>query len=113
MWSFTFFVLSLSHTHIALASSFALVHRSHSRARADVDMGSHTWSYFFGPSTVTVSCIRAMIDNDYFDEGMGHDPGKETIPEPQSDKAVVFEEFFTAGLRMPPHPVLSDILLKF
>jgi hypothetical protein len=25
----------------------------------------------------------------------------------------VFEEFFTIGLRMPLHPVLSDILLKF
>jgi tRNA A37 threonylcarbamoyladenosine synthetase subunit TsaC/SUA5/YrdC len=25
----------------------------------------------------------------------------------------VFEEFFTASLRMPSHPVLSDILLKF
>jgi hypothetical protein len=25
----------------------------------------------------------------------------------------VFEEFFTAGPRMPPHPMLSDILLKF
>jgi hypothetical protein len=26
---------------------------------------------------------------------------------------MVFEEFFTVGLSMPPHPVLSDILLKF
>jgi hypothetical protein len=26
---------------------------------------------------------------------------------------VVFDEFFTIGLRMPPHPVLFDILLKF
>jgi hypothetical protein len=24
-----------------------------------------------------------------------------------------FEESFTAKLRMPPHPILSDILLKF
>jgi hypothetical protein len=86
---------------------------SHSRARADVDEGSCTRSYFFGPSTMTVSRFRAMIDNCYFDEGMGHEPGEETILEPQSDKAMVFEEFFTAGLRMPPHPVLSDLLLKF
>jgi hypothetical protein len=28
-------------------------------------------------------------------------------------EAVVFEEFFSAGLRMPPHPMLADILLKF
>jgi tRNA A37 threonylcarbamoyladenosine synthetase subunit TsaC/SUA5/YrdC len=35
------------------------------------------------------------------------------VPEHNGDKAVVFEEFFTTGLRMPPHPVLVDILLKF
>jgi hypothetical protein len=35
------------------------------------------------------------------------------IPEPDDDEAVVFEEFFVAGLCMPPHPTLNDILLKF
>jgi hypothetical protein len=25
----------------------------------------------------------------------------------------MFEEFFAAGLRMSPHPVLADILVKF
>jgi hypothetical protein len=29
------------------------------------------------------------------------------------DEAVVFEEFFIAGLYMPPHPALAAILLKF
>jgi hypothetical protein len=29
------------------------------------------------------------------------------------DEAVVFEEFFIAGLYMPPHPTLAAILLKF
>jgi hypothetical protein len=33
--------------------------------------------------------------------------------EPNDDKAVVFEEFFIAGLYMPPHPALAAILLKF
>jgi hypothetical protein len=54
-----------------------------------------------------------MIDRDYFAKGMGHEPGEETVPEPNPDEAVVFEEFFTVGLWMPPHPVLSDILPKF
>jgi hypothetical protein len=54
-----------------------------------------------------------MIDDGYFDEGMGRELGEETVPEPNPDEVVVFEEFFTAGLRMPPHPVLVDILLKF
>jgi hypothetical protein len=54
-----------------------------------------------------------MIDSSYFIEGMDHEPGEETVPEPNPDEVVVFEEFFTPGLRMPPHPVLADILLKF
>jgi hypothetical protein len=78
-----------------------------------VDEGSSTQNYYFGPSTVTVSCIQGMIDNGYFAEGMGCEPGEETVLEPQSNEAVVFEEFFTARLRMPPHLALSDILLKF
>jgi hypothetical protein len=86
---------------------------SHSRAGVDTDEGSRTRSYYFGPSTVTVSHIREMIVNGYFAEGMGHEPREETVPEPYTDEVVVFEEFFTAGLRMPPHPVLSNILLKF
>jgi hypothetical protein len=53
-----------------------------------------------------------MIDHDYFTEGMGREPGEETVLEPHSDKAVVFEEFFAAGLRMTPRPILTDILLK-
>jgi hypothetical protein len=35
------------------------------------------------------------------------------MSELDDDEAVVFEEFFIAGLHMPPHPALADILLKF
>jgi hypothetical protein len=49
---------------------------SHDRASDDMDEGSHTRSYFFGPSTVTVSRIRGMIDNGYFVEGMAREPGQ-------------------------------------
>jgi hypothetical protein len=68
---------------------------------------------FFGPSTVTISCVREMIDRGYFAEGGGRVSGEETVSEPNGDEAVIFEELFTVGLRMPPHPVLSNILLKF
>jgi hypothetical protein len=77
-----------------------------------VDKGAHSWS-FFGPLIVTISRIRGMIDSGYFAEGMGHEPRQETVPEPNPNEAVVFEEFFAASLRMPPHPVLSNSLLKF
>jgi hypothetical protein len=74
---------------------------SHSGAGDDVNEGSHTQSYYFGPSTMAVSRVRGMIDHDYFAEGMGRKLEEETIPEPNADEAVVFEEFFTTGLRMP------------
>jgi hypothetical protein len=35
------------------------------------------------------------------------------VPEPDNDEAVVYEDFFIAGLRMPPHLALPDILLHF
>jgi hypothetical protein len=70
-------------------------------------------SCFFGPLTVTVSQIHGMIDSDYFSEGMGRDPGEEAVLEPNPDEALVFEELFTAGLWMPSHPMLSDIMLMF
>jgi hypothetical protein len=48
-----------------------------------------------------------------FPKAWGREPGEETIREPNPDEVVVFEEFFTAGFRMPPYPMLVDILLKF
>jgi hypothetical protein len=86
---------------------------SHSRAGGYFDEGSHTHSYYFGPSTVTVCRIREMIDHGYFAKGSARVPGEETVLDPTGDEVVVFEEFLTTGLRMPPHLVLSDILLKF
>jgi hypothetical protein len=54
-----------------------------------------------------------MLDNGYFANAMGHEPREEIVPEPHTDEVVLFEEFFTAGLRMRPHPVLDAILLKY
>jgi hypothetical protein len=55
---------------------------------------------------VIVSRIHGMVDNGYFTDGMGHEPGEETIPEPNVDEAMVFKEFFSTGLRIPLHPLL-------
>jgi hypothetical protein len=48
-----------------------------------------------------------MIDNEYFVEGATRVLGEETILEPNGDEAVVFDEQFTAGLRMPLHRPLE------
>jgi hypothetical protein len=77
------------------------------------DGGSHTRGCYFGPSTVTVSRIRDMMDQGYFTEGGARAPGEETIPELERNEAIVFEEIFTTRLRMSSNPILSDILLKF
>jgi hypothetical protein len=37
----------------------------------------------------------------------------QSILDPRMNETVVFKDFFTAGLCMPPHPVLVDILCKF
>jgi hypothetical protein len=42
-----------------------------------------------------------------------HESGEETVPEPNTNVVVVFEEIFAAGLQMPPHPTFMKILLKF
>jgi hypothetical protein len=49
----------------------------------------------------------------YFAEGSVCEPREETISELADDDAIVFEEFFTTGLHMPPHPALTEILIKF
>jgi hypothetical protein len=49
----------------------------------------------------------------YFTEGAAQELGEEVVPEPAEDEAIVFQEFFAAGLQMPPQPVLADILVKF
>jgi hypothetical protein len=43
---------------------------------------------------------------------MGHEPREQTVPKPNVDEALLFE-LFSAGLRMPLHPMLSAILLKY
>jgi hypothetical protein len=62
---------------------------------------------------VTVSQILRMVDDGYFVDGMGGEPKEETIPELNVDEAVLFDGGYCAGLRMPPHPMFSAILLKY
>jgi O-methyltransferase involved in polyketide biosynthesis len=49
----------------------------------------------------------------YFAEGAVRELWEEIVLEPAEDEAIVFEEFFTARLWMPPQPVLADILVRF
>jgi hypothetical protein len=69
--------------------------------------------YCFGVSMITLGQIHKMADKGYFAEGEARAVGEEMTPETQEDDAVIFEYFFVAGLRMPLHPALADILIKF
>jgi hypothetical protein len=68
------------------------------------DVVDGSLSFLFEPSIVTINWVCGMIDIGYFAVVMGHEPREETFPEPHSDEAVIFQEFFSAGLRMPPTP---------
>jgi hypothetical protein len=71
------------------------------------------WSYVFVAYSVTMGRIRQLESLGYFAEGSAREPWEETVPEPNTDDAIVFKEFFAAGLRMPPYPAFTEILLKF
>jgi hypothetical protein len=71
-------------------------------------------SYDFGLSKVKISRITSLKKSArYFPMGFARAPGMESVPAPQENEAVVFEDFFIDGLRIPPHPVLREILCKF
>ena len=37
----------------------------------------------------------------------------ETVPNPEDAEVVIFKEFFEAGLRFPPHPLVIGVLKRF
>jgi hypothetical protein len=67
-----------------------------SQSAGDVNAASDESSrnYCFGSSIITVSRIQEMMMLNYFTEGDAHAPEEETVPEPEDDKTVIFEEFF-------------------
>jgi hypothetical protein len=67
-------------------------------------------TYDFGMSNVRKARIRAMEHVSYFLKGHARSPSPEIVPTPQLDEAIVFENLFSAGFCMPPHPVLTEIL---
>jgi hypothetical protein len=71
-------------------------------------------SFDFVWSKVMRSCVLGLESSSrFFPQGFAQPPGIESVPVPKGDEAVVFEDFFVAGLRKPPHRVLLDILHNF
>jgi hypothetical protein len=50
-------------------------------------------TYYFRSSTITVGKIKEMKEKGYFPEGEARALGAETVPEPNGDEAVMYEDF--------------------
>jgi hypothetical protein len=70
-------------------------------------------SFYFGQSKVTQGRISDLESSRCFPKYFARHPGMESVLDPKENEAVVFEDFFAAGLCIPPHSVLLDILHKF
>jgi hypothetical protein len=68
-------------------------------------------TFGFGLSNVGKTCVTSLeTSRHYFLKGYYRMLGMETVPQPQANEVVFFEDFFTVVLRMLPHPVLTEIL---
>jgi hypothetical protein len=65
-----------------------------------------------GTSKISSVCMVEMRRLGYFGDGIGWVPGAEKIPEPEGE-LVVFEAFFVAGLRLPAHRFVVEVLRWF
>jgi hypothetical protein len=66
----------------------------------------------FGVSWMSTVRMQDMQQLGYFGGGVAHVPGTEEVPEPEGE-LVVFEAFFAAGLRLPAHRFVGEVLRRF
>jgi hypothetical protein len=66
----------------------------------------------FGTSRISSVRVQEMQQLGYFGDGVGRVPGAEEIPEPEGE-LVMFEAFFIAGLRLPAHRFVAEVLQRF
>jgi hypothetical protein len=66
----------------------------------------------FGVSRMSSGHVQDMQQLGYFGGGVARVPGAEEVPE-QEGELVVFEAFFAAGLRLPTHRFVAEVLRRF
>jgi hypothetical protein len=66
----------------------------------------------FGVSRISSVRVQDMQQLGYFGNGVGRVLGVEEIPEPEGE-IVVFEAFFIAGLRLPAHRFVAEVLQRY
>jgi hypothetical protein len=63
----------------------------------------------FGASRMSSVRVQDIQQLGYFGSGVARVPGTEEVPEPEGE-LVVFEAFFSAGLRLPAHRFVGEVL---
>jgi hypothetical protein len=66
----------------------------------------------FGVSRMSSVRVQDMQRLGYFGGGVARVPGMEEVLEPEGE-LVVFEAFFAAGLRLPAHRFVGEVLCRF
>jgi hypothetical protein len=66
----------------------------------------------FGVSRISSVRVHDMQQLGYFGSRVGRVPGAEKVPEPEGE-LIVFEAFFTVGLRLPAHRCVVEVLQRF
>jgi hypothetical protein len=66
----------------------------------------------FGVSRMSSVRVQDMQRLGYFGGGVARVPRTEEVPEPEGE-LVVFEAFFAAGLRLPAHRFVGEVLRRF
>jgi hypothetical protein len=66
----------------------------------------------FGVSHMSSVRVQDMQQLGYFGGGVARVPGTEEVPEPEGE-LVVFEAFFSAGLRLPVHRFVGEVLRRY
>jgi hypothetical protein len=67
----------------------------------------------FGVSRMSSVRVQDMQQLGYFGGGVARVPGTEEVPEPEGELVVFEDFFFAAGLRLPAHRFMGEVLRRF
>jgi hypothetical protein len=98
--------------YVAMSSSSSSTATTLTAVASSEDLSGTVAAVEFGVSRILLARVQDMQRLGYFGGGVGRVPGAEEVPEPEGE-LVVFEAFFIAGLRLPAHRFVSEVLQKF
>lgn len=85
----------------------------HTARLVDEGVSDADLTYDFGVSRIAPGYLEDFAKQKWFSRASARHCEGEVKPEPRDDEVVLFKEFFEAGLRWPPHPLVIGALKKF